>query len=113
MIYLSCECWFSLMTKKMSDNWAVIRLILRKEDEDNSREDAVALFDMLPIEDSRIHDLSARAGQPSPYLLLQVSVYSGSHFVSCLSSLQYVTVDNIVVSRRERFARVSTICLSI
>ena len=32
----------------------------------------MALFDMLPIEDSRIPDLSARAGQPSPYLILQV-----------------------------------------
>ncbi|MFH4977865.1 hypothetical protein AB6A40_004574 [Gnathostoma spinigerum] len=45
----------------------------KKEGEDpaKEKEDAVALFDMLPIEDSRIPDLSARAGQPSPYLLLQ------------------------------------------
>ncbi|VDM97524.1 unnamed protein product [Thelazia callipaeda] len=42
-----------------------------KDDSDSEKEDAVALFDMLPIEDSRIFDLSARAGQPSPYLLLQ------------------------------------------
>uniref|UniRef100_A0A0M3IT09 DRBM domain-containing protein n=1 Tax=Ascaris lumbricoides TaxID=6252 RepID=A0A0M3IT09_ASCLU len=40
---------------------------------EKEQEDAVALFDMLPIEDSRIPDLSLRAGQPSPYLLLQVS----------------------------------------
>uniref|UniRef100_A0A915BWX8 Microprocessor complex subunit DGCR8 n=1 Tax=Parascaris univalens TaxID=6257 RepID=A0A915BWX8_PARUN len=38
---------------------------------EKEQEDAVALFDMLPIEDSRIPDLSLRAGQPSPYLLLQ------------------------------------------
>ncbi|VDD92190.1 unnamed protein product [Enterobius vermicularis] len=45
----------------------------KKENEDAKCEegDAVALFDMLPIEDSRIPDLSARAGQPSPYLILQ------------------------------------------
>uniref|UniRef100_A0A0N5AVM4 DRBM domain-containing protein n=1 Tax=Syphacia muris TaxID=451379 RepID=A0A0N5AVM4_9BILA len=45
----------------------------KKENEDGKceEEDAVALFDMLPIEDSRIPDLSARAGQPSPYLILQ------------------------------------------
>ncbi|VBB28439.1 unnamed protein product [Acanthocheilonema viteae] len=42
-----------------------------KDDAESDKEDAVALFDMLPIEDSRIFDLSARAGQPSPYLLLQ------------------------------------------
>ncbi|KAM3722299.1 Microprocessor complex subunit [Dirofilaria immitis] len=42
-----------------------------KDDTESDKEDAVALFDMLPIEDSRIFDLSARAGQPSPYLLLQ------------------------------------------
>ncbi|OZC08762.1 hypothetical protein X798_04176 [Onchocerca flexuosa] len=42
-----------------------------KDEAESDKEDAVALFDMLPIEDSRIFDLSARAGQPSPYLLLQ------------------------------------------
>ncbi|VDM36746.1 unnamed protein product [Toxocara canis] len=50
------------------------------EEAENEREDAVALFDMLPIEDSRIPDLSLRAGQPSPYLLLQTNYDANSEF---------------------------------
>jgi len=34
-------------------------------------EDAVALFDMLPLDDSRVSELSAKAGQPPPYHILQ------------------------------------------
>lgn len=35
-------------------------------------DEAVALFDMLPMEDSRVPEMSAKAGQPTPYLILQV-----------------------------------------
>jgi hypothetical protein len=38
--------------------------------------DAIALFDLVPLEDSRIPELSAKAGQPTPYLILQV-LYQG------------------------------------
>lgn len=34
--------------------------------------DAIALFDLVPLEDSRVPELSAKAGQPTPYLILQV-----------------------------------------
>lgn len=53
-------------------SYVTVMHALRKNDAESEKEDAIALFDMLPIEDSRIFDLSARAGQPSPYLLLQV-----------------------------------------
>jgi hypothetical protein len=35
---------------------------------------AVAFFDMLPMEDSRVPEMSAKAGQPTPYLILQVFI---------------------------------------
>lgn len=39
---------------------------------ENPAEDPLHIFDLLNLTDTRIPELSARAGQPSPYLILQV-----------------------------------------
>ncbi len=36
------------------------------------RDDAVALFDLIPVVDSRVGELSAKSGQPAPFVILQV-----------------------------------------
>ena len=39
--------------------------------DDHEGDDALKIFDCLRIDDTRIPELCARAGQPSPYLILQ------------------------------------------
>lgn len=56
---------FTLLTKYRSDNG---------KDADQSFE----IFDLLPIGDTRIPDLCSRAGQPSPYHILQVYARASS-----------------------------------
>lgn len=66
------------MEQSKLENWRIFfsvplsLLIGFSENETEEGTNAIALFDMLQIEDERIPDLSARAGQQSPYLLLQV-----------------------------------------
>lgn len=41
---------------------------------DNKQQDDVTdLFDLIPIVDSRVHELSVKAGQPTPFVILQVN----------------------------------------
>lgn len=37
-------------------------------------DDSYYLFDMIGVTDTRVPELCARAGQPSPYLILQVCI---------------------------------------
>uniref|UniRef100_A0A183E9G2 Microprocessor complex subunit DGCR8 n=1 Tax=Gongylonema pulchrum TaxID=637853 RepID=A0A183E9G2_9BILA len=51
-----------------------------EDEEQKAEDDSVELFDMIEIEDSRVYEISARAGQPSPYLLLQECLKQNAAF---------------------------------
>lgn len=47
----------------------------RKNEVEGVESDPLSLFDLVPIEDTRIPEWSAKAGQPSPHWVLQVSCF--------------------------------------
>ncbi|KAH7732049.1 PASHA protein [Aphelenchoides avenae] len=57
-----------------------VAITAEKSENGKEPEQSVEIFDLLPIEDSRLPDLCARAGQPMPYLILQECLKRNSAF---------------------------------
>lgn len=60
------------------------------------QDDAGKLFDLIKITDSRVPELSAKAGQPTPFVILQVCFY-WSFLVWDLTGLTWLLIPPIAL----------------